>query len=163
MNNLVYLGKITSTHGIKGELKIKSDFEYKERVFVKSFNIYIDGIMHTITSYRPHKQFDMITIDDIYDINEIYKYVGKDVYIKKEDLKLNSLEYLYQDLIGLSIIENNKFYGKVKGIRKSNIPLLEIDYKTNYLIPLVDEYIKKIDLEKKYIIVEDVKELILWK
>lgn len=161
MNDLIYLGNITSTHGIKGELKIKSDFEYKERVFQKNFTIYIDFEPHIITSYRPHKQFDMITIDEIYDINKIYKYVKKDVYIKKEDLKLNKLEYLYQDLIGLDIIEDKKFYGKVKDIRKNPIPLLEVKGKTNILIPLVDEYIKKIDLEKGYIIVEGVQSLIL--
>ena len=29
----VYLGKVTATHGIKGELKIKSNFTYKEKAF----------------------------------------------------------------------------------------------------------------------------------
>lgn len=161
MNDLIYLGKITSTHGIKGELKIKSDFEYKDRVFQKNFIIYIDEEPHKITSYRPHKQYDMITIDEIYDINEIYKYVKKDIYVKKEDLKLNKIEYLYQDLIDLEIIEDDNSYGKVKDIRKNPIPLLEVKGKTKILIPLVDEYIKKIDIEKGYIIVEGVQSLIL--
>ena len=31
MNNKVYIGKIVSTHGIKGELRIISDFEYKDK------------------------------------------------------------------------------------------------------------------------------------
>ena len=33
MNDYIYLGTITSTHGIKGELKVKSDFEFKDRCF----------------------------------------------------------------------------------------------------------------------------------
>ncbi len=161
MNDLIYIGKITSTHGIKGELKIKSDFEYKDRVFQKNFTIYIKEEPHIITSYRQHKQYDMITIDKIYDINEIYKYVKEDVYIKKEDLKLNKLEYLYQDLIGLEIIEENTLYGKVKDIRKNPIPLLEVVGKNKFFIPLVDEYIEKIDIEKGYIIVKGAQNLIL--
>ena len=36
----VLIGKIVNTHGIKGELRILSDFEYKERIFKKGFNLY---------------------------------------------------------------------------------------------------------------------------
>ena len=161
MNNLVFLGYITGTHGIKGELKVKSDFEYKNRVFNKGFNIIIDDEKHTITSYRPHKQFDLITIDNVLDINDIYKYVGKDIFITKEDLKLNTNEYLYQDLVGLKIIENNKEYGCVKEIRTSNIILLKIDGEKEFYIPFIDEYIKKVDLENKSIYTKGVEELIL--
>ena len=37
----VYLGKIANTHGIKGELRILSNFKYKSRVFNKGFKVYI--------------------------------------------------------------------------------------------------------------------------
>ena len=39
--DLINIGKIVNTHGIKGELRIISDFEYKTRVFQKGFNLYI--------------------------------------------------------------------------------------------------------------------------
>ena len=29
----VYIGKVVNTHGIKGELRILSDFPYKDKVF----------------------------------------------------------------------------------------------------------------------------------
>ena len=35
----IYIGKIVNTHGIKGELRIISNFEYKELVFQKDVNI----------------------------------------------------------------------------------------------------------------------------
>ena len=41
MNNYIYVGKIINTFGIKGELKVSSAFEFKDRVFIKDFNIYI--------------------------------------------------------------------------------------------------------------------------
>ena len=37
----IYIGDIVNTHGIKGELRILSDFKYKENVFKKNFKIYI--------------------------------------------------------------------------------------------------------------------------
>ena len=39
--DLVYVGKIVGTHGIKGELRIKSDFEQKEMVFKPNNKIII--------------------------------------------------------------------------------------------------------------------------
>ena len=67
----IYIGKIVSTHGIKGELKILSDFEYKSKVFVVGKRIIIDDKEYTIKSYRVHKNFDMVTLDDYKDINEV--------------------------------------------------------------------------------------------
>ena len=33
---MVYIGEIVNTHGIKGELRIISDFKYKQSVFTTS-------------------------------------------------------------------------------------------------------------------------------
>ena len=45
---MVYVGEIVNTHGIKGELRIVSDFKYKESVFV-SF------IIKSATALLTHK------------------------------------------------------------------------------------------------------------
>ena len=58
--DLVYVGKIVNTHGIKGELRIRSDFEKKELVFKVGNKIIIEDTEHVIRSYRYHKVFDMI-------------------------------------------------------------------------------------------------------
>ena len=41
--DLVFIGKIVNTHGIKGELRILSEFEYKIRILKKGSKIYIDN------------------------------------------------------------------------------------------------------------------------
>ena len=161
MIEMIYLGTITSTHGIKGELKVKSDFEFKDRCFKNGFTIYINNDMYTITSYRTHKQFDMITINNINDINDVINLVGKDVFVFRDDLKLNSNEFLYNDLMSCKIIDNNEELGQVIGLRKSNILLLEIDDDKKYFIPCVDEYIKSVDIKEKKIYTKGAKELVL--
>ena len=62
MNDYILVGTIVNTHGIKGELRILSDFSRKE-VFNKGNHLYIgeEKILEEITSYRTHKQFDMVT------------------------------------------------------------------------------------------------------
>ena len=57
----VYIGKIVSTHGIKGEVRIISDFLYKEKVFVVGNKLIIDDKEYTINSYRSHKNYDIVT------------------------------------------------------------------------------------------------------
>ena len=89
MEQFVWIGKIVNTHGIKGEIRILSDFSQKEKVFQKNFPIYIGKKKEkeVITSYRHHKNFEMITMAGYTDINQVLKYKGLSVYVKREDLK----------------------------------------------------------------------------
>lgn len=158
--DLVYIGKIVNTHGIKGELRIKSDFEKKELVFVIGNKIIIDNEEHTIRTYRFHKIFDMITIDKYDNINDVLKYVGKNVYVSRESLKLKNDDYLLSDLVGLNVIFNDTVYGIVKDYSNTLNPLLQIEYNKTYYIPINSNFIKNVDLENKKIIVENIEGLI---
>ena len=48
----VYLGTITTTHGIKGELRIKSNFPYKEKAFKIGNHLIIDNKEYEIKTYN---------------------------------------------------------------------------------------------------------------
>lgn len=159
--DLVYVGKIVNTHGIKGELRIKSDFEKKDLVFKVGGKIIIDKEEHIIRSYRVHKVFDMITIDELDNINDVLCYVGKNVYVYRDSLKLSKKDYLLSDLIGLNVVFNDKVYGIVKDYSNDVNPLLQIEYDTNYFIPINSNYIIDVDLENKKIIVDDIMGLII--
>ena len=164
MTKYIYLGKVANTHGIKGELRILSNFEKKEQVFKKDFPIYIgnEKQKEILSSYRPHKEFDMVTLEGYTNINEVLKYKGKKVYIKKEDLHLNEEEYLFEELLGLNVFELEEKLGIVKNIvyNKNNI-LLYIEGPKNFYIPLHLEFIKKVNLKEEKIEVENAKGLML--
>lgn len=147
----IYIGKIVSTHGIKGEVKIISDFFEKDKIFKKGFKLYITPLYHeeVINTYRVHKNYDMVTFNGYNDINEILKYIGMGVYIKRSDLDLKEDEYLLSDLIGYAVYDNNKLLGKVSGINFNNNVLLKID--DNFYIPFIDEFIEKVDVKTKKI------------
>lgn len=148
----IKIGKIVNTHGIKGELRIISDFKYKDKVFVKDFNIYIgpDKIKEKITSYRKHKQFDMICLASYNNINEVLKYKGLYVFIDKSDLKLAPNSYLNEDIIGLDVIVLNNNIGKISDVIKNvKGELLVINNKI--LVPYYDVFVKKIDIDNNKI------------
>ena len=162
----VYIGKIVNTHGIKGELRILSDFEKKDIVFRKGFSLYVgDGRRkEVIESYRHHKCFDMVTFEGYDNINEVLKYKGMEVYVDREDLGMNEDDFLFEDLVGLEIKENGEILGKVKELvyNGSGILLL-VEGSKRFYIPKNDEFIKQVNVQEGYIECKNTKGLILWK
>ena len=159
----VLIGKIVNTHGIKGELRLLSDFDKKDIVFKSNFNIYIGPtyIKETIKSYRHHKMFDMITLNGYNNINEVLKYKYMDVYVKRSDLNLNENDYLLEDLIGIKVIDNNEVIGKVIDYTQGSNVLLKVSGVKEFYIPLVDEYVINVDVKAKEIHTKNGKDLIL--
>lgn len=151
---LIKIGKIVNTHGIKGELRLLSKFPYKDKVFINNMKIYIDKKdIEVINTYRKHKNFDMITLKGYSNINEVLKYKGKNVYVNKEDIILNDNEYLDEEIIGMTTIYKNSIKGIVTDIERYNkITLLKIDNNNKYyLIPYNYNLIDKIEDNKIYI------------
>ncbi len=153
----VLVGKYVKTHGIKGEIKIRSNIKYKEKVFKQGNTLKINNQEFVIEGWRKHQEYDMITFKGINDINQIIDLKGSNVYIDKELLNLDTNEYLDTDLIGLDIYIGSKLVGKVDDITylNHNKKLLVIN---NKYIPF--ELIKDIDLKNKKIIVREVLGLI---
>ena len=160
----ICIGKMVNTHGIKGEVRILSNFKYKDKVFVKDMSIYIgkNKDKEIINTYRPHKQFDMITMVGYSNINEILKYKGELVYINKEDLKLNKDEYLDEDLINLRVIINNLVVGRVRRVEiypKQSFLVVKTE-KKDCLIPYVSDIIEEINFKEGFIRIKNIKGLI---
>ena len=150
----VYIGKIVSTHGIKGELKILSDFDFKDKVFVVGKKLIIDDKEYTIKSYRVHKNFDMVTLDDYKDINEVLFLLKKNVYVSKDELSFDDGEILDSELMEYKVLTNTGKVGIIKEIFKASETnkIIRVLFDKEVLIPY--SFIKKIDKNKKEILVE---------
>ncbi|MBR6113006.1 MAG: 16S rRNA processing protein RimM [Bacilli bacterium] len=154
--NYLFIGDIVNTHGIKGEVRIISDFKFKEDVFKVGNYLYVGPYKDKleITSYRVHKNYDMVTFKGINDINEVLKYKGKKVYIIKEEYKFDG--FLDEDIIGLDAYVKDKKIGVVTDILKSHAhPILDIENDgTHSFVPFIDEFVLNVDLESKRIDLE---------
>jgi len=158
----VHIGYVKGVHGLRGDLKIKCQFESPDKVFKNGNKIYLNEEEHTITNSKLYKGLYLVTIDNLKDINLVEHYIGYDVYFDREDLNLGENDYILSDLYGMEIVEDGKTYGKVLEILENTVQkILVIDYEPKYMVPLVDEYVKKVDLENKVIEVEDVRSLII--
>ena len=157
MNNYVEIGKVVNTFGIKGELKIVSesdfiDYRYAvgKTIFFKMRNTVKE---FKVSSYRVHKGNILITINEMYDINQVECYIGCEVFADKLDTPpLEEGEFYIDDMVGLKAYsENDELLGTVCDV--IIIPyndLLEIELLSGkkVLIPYVDEYIKDIQEDK---------------
>lgn len=146
----IRIGKYVNTHGIKGEIRIKSNFEYKDKVFKVGNEIIIDK-PYEITGYRIHKDYDMVTLKGVNSINDIINLKGMNVYIER-DKYLNSDDYLDSDLLGFNAY-NNDFSLEVLNIRYLNNDKKLLDLGSK-LIPF--ELIENIDFQNKKIKIRDV-------
>lgn len=164
--NLV--GTIVGTHGIKGEVKVKSDTSFAR--FTVGNTLYLKQGNNTkeivINSHRVHKNMDLITFNNLKNINDVLEYVGSEIYVDVSDLdELEDDEYYYDDLIGLiAYTEEGKELGVIQDINEvpqGIILVLEKPDQTTALIPFVEEFIAEVNIEENKIIITPIEGL-LW-
>jgi len=156
----LYIGKIVNTHGIKGEVRILSNFSDKKEAFKIGRKVYIgetkqELILHT---YRVHKQFDMVTFENIDNINDVLMYKGKAIYVNRDDLEVDG--YLEEDMIGLEVYTST-YKGMVTKIMDNKAhPILVIQNEQKiYYVPLVEAFIEKVDIGAHKLWIKDMKGL----
>lgn len=157
------VGKIVGTHGIKGEVKVKSETDFNR--FKKGNILYIrkegKDIEIVIDSHRVHKGLDLITFNNKTNINDVLEYVDCDIYTKHEKSDLEEGEYFIEDLVGLKLYTTTgEYLGEVTDmlIVPQGYILEAKDNKKKVLIPFVEEYIK--DITEDRVIVEVIEGLI---
>ena len=156
MIKYIFIGRIVNTHALKGEVRIISDFEFKDKIFKENTFLYIgeNKDKEVIETYRKHKQFDMVKFKGIDNINNVLKYKGSKVYINEEDLKLKDDEILISELLNMDVYNNDKLVGKITEYRSDNgNNMLRVNDK---LVPYNKDFITKIDKENKCIYFHDI-------
>ena len=108
MEDLLRVGVITSTHGIRGEVKVFPTTDDPMR-FKKLKKAVICGrrenVNVEIASVKFFKQYVILKFKEFDNINDIEQYVKKDLCVTRENaVKCEPGEYFICDLIGLDVI-----------------------------------------------------------
>ena len=161
---LLECAKILTTHGIKGEVKIKIFTDDLNR-FNKGNILYVgdEKEVITINSFRMFKGMGLITFNNITNINDVLKYIGKSIYVDTDMYDDDSI--YYDDLIGCNVFDKGKLIGiceDVMEVPQGEILVIKLENGKQGFVPFVDEFIKEIDIEKKQIDIESIEGLI-WK
>jgi len=163
-----YLGKIVRKHSFKGEVVIKLDTDEPE-LYQEMESVYVDFgnnlVPFFIEKSSLHKGNQLrVRFEDLNSEADADAILKSDIYLPLTLLpKLSGDQFYFHEIIGFKVVDRN--FGEVGIIVKINEtaaqPLFEIDREgTVILIPMVDEFIKKVDRENKKIEVQTPEGLI---
>lgn len=161
MENYLRVGVITTTHGLKGEVKVFPTTDDVNR-FNELKELFLDTgkelIPLKIEGMKYFKQFMILKFKEFNDINEIEKYRGKDLVISRENaMKLEEDEYFICDLIGLDVFteDGNKLgvLTEILTTAANDVYVVETENKKEILIPSIKQCILDTNLTDKKIIV----------
>lgn len=157
MEKQLQAGVITSTHGIRGEVKVfptTDDAQY----FRELKKVYLDTGKEQIPLEIEHvkffKQFAILKFKGIDNINDIEKYKGKSLMIDREDASpLGEDEYYIGDMIGMDVYTDDpaEHFGVLREVLETganDVYIIDSDRHGEVLVPAIRQCILRVDTEK---------------
>ncbi len=157
MEDLLQIGVITSTHGLRGEVKVFPMTDDNKR-FKKLKECYIEYkdeyIPVTCKSARFFKNMVILGFEEMDNINEIEKYKQCKLFVDRDHaVKLSKDEYFIADLIGLhAVTQDNRELGTLTEIiptGSNDVYVITDSHEKELLLPAIKECILKVDIPGK--------------
>lgn len=155
MEQFFEVGVISSTHGIRGEVKVFPTTDDKNR-FKKLKKVLLDTgrehMMLEIEGVKFFKQFVILKFKGIDNINDIEKYKGKSLLVRREDaVRLQKDEYFIADMIGMTVYtEQEEVLGTLEDVLETganDVYVVKCDDGKEILIPAIRQCILKVDVK----------------
>ena len=159
MENILRVGTISSTHGLKGEVKVFPTTDDPARFKKLKECLLYDGKNYLdlkVECVRFFKQFVIVKFKDIDDINQVEKYKGKDIFVTRENaVPLEEDEVLIPDLMNHNVITDEEVVlGGLTDVLQTganDVYVVRGDGDKEILLPATRECILDVDFEKKII------------
>lgn len=156
MEKLLKVGVISSTHGLKGEVKVFPTTDDVKR-FRQLKEVLLDAgdekPVLQIEQVKFFKQFVILKFKGIDDIEDVQKYKGKDLLVTRENAaELKKDEYFIADLIGVSVIsDDNSLRGILKDVVQTganDVYVIVLEDGRQLLLPAIKECVLMVDLDE---------------
>lgn len=161
MDDYLRVGIISSTHGVKGEVKVYPTTDDPKR-FKELQQVILDTgknlLPLEIEGVKFFKQMVILKFKGIDNINDVEKYRNRDLLITRDNaVKLEEGEYFIYDLINSEVYtETGDKLGVLTEVMTSaanDVYVVLMDNGKELLLPVIDECILDIDVENKKIVV----------
>ena len=154
MKQFLETGKITGTHGLKGEVRVQPWADSPE--FLAEFDeLYLDKGAKKIgiTSSRVHKNMLIMKIKGIDTVEQADALRNKVLYMNRNDVELEEGAYFIQDLIGLDVIDDDtgERLGRLDDVSETganDVYHVRTDEGRVFLIPVIPDVIREVSLEE---------------
>ncbi len=161
MEDYLRVGVISSTHGIKGEVKVFPTTDDMER-FKQLKQVFLDTKKEykelEIAGVNFFKQWAILKFKGIDNINDIEKYKGCDLLVTRENaVKLQEDEFFICDILDSVVVtEEGEELGVLTDVLSTganDVYVVTTKEKKEILLPSIKECIIDVDVENKKILV----------
>ena len=168
MEDLLKVGVITTTHGVRGEVKVFPTTDEAER-FLELDYVLLDTGRELrkleIQNVKFFKNLAILKFKGIDNINDIEMYKGKDLWIPREEgQELEEGEYYVADLIGMNVhLEDGTVFGTLKDVMETganDVYVIDTKDRGEVLLPAIRECILDVNVEESIMTVHLMKGLL---
>jgi len=165
------VGKIVNTHGIKGEVRVISRTDFADERYKVGNTLFLfqetnnAPLQLKITSHRKHKNFDLLTFEGYYNVNQVEAF--KEGVLKVPESYLSDLEegeYYYHEIIGCKVSTTaGEEIGMIREILTpgaNDVWVIQAKKGKDILIPYIEDVVKEINVQDKTIIIEPMEGLL---
>ena len=168
MEDLLKVGVITTTHGVRGEVKVYPTTDDAERFLDLDYVLLDTGRelrRLDIQNVKFFKNLVILKFDGIDNINDREKYKGHDLWIPREEgQSLEENEYYIADLLGMRVLlEDGSEFGTLKDVMETganDVYIIDSREHGEVLLPAIRDCILDVDLENETMTVHLMKGLI---
>jgi 16S rRNA processing protein RimM len=168
MEDLLKVGVITTTHGVRGEVKVYPTTDSARRFLELTYVLLDTGrdlIRLEIQNVKFYKNQAILKFKGIDNINDIEIYKGRELWINREDgQELDEDEYYIADLLGLTVLlEDGTEYGTLKDVLETganDVYVVETKDGSEVLLPAIADCILDVDLDEETMTVHLMKGLV---
>ena len=157
MEELLQVGVITSTHGVRGEVKVFPTTDDPNR-FKSLKHVLLDTGREKksleVQGVKFFKQFVILKFKGIDNINDIERYKRCPLVVERKDaVELEEDEYFIADMIGIEVVtEDDKPFGTLKDVMETganDVYVIDTDEHGEVLVPAIRECILDVDIENQ--------------
>ena len=155
MESKLQVGVISSTHGVRGEVKVFPTTDDVKR-FKRLKEVILDTGKEELTleieGVKFFKQFVILKFKGYDNINDIEKYKGKSLFVTRANaVRLRRDEYFIADLQGLTVVdEEDKLLGTLRDVMETganDVYIIDMADGREVLVPAIKECILHVDVE----------------
>lgn len=159
MEDFFKVGVITTTHGVRGEVKVFPTTDDARR-FKRLKEVILDTGKEQLTleieSVKFFKQFVILKFKGIDNINDVEKYRQKELFVpRKNAVRLSKDEYFIADLIGLKVLdEQEQEIGVMEDVMETganDVYVIRMNDGRELLLPAIKQCVLQVDVESGYV------------
>lgn len=157
MEQLLQVGVITQTHGVRGEVKVFPTTDDPAR-FKKLKKVLLDTgkemLPLEVQGVKFSKQFVIVKFKGIDNINDIERYKRCPLLVERQDaVKLEENEYFIADMLGIDVVtEDGEVFGVLKDVIETganDVYVIDSREHGEVLVPAIRECILEVDVEAR--------------